>query len=84
MHAGFSFSYSPISLLLRQPLSIKKSYAGAIQMRSCEVSESENWRSDHKIKVKTEKIAFLVEQDVFFVGLETLLVPVPWKVFKEL
>jgi hypothetical protein len=31
MHAGFSFSYSPISLLLRQPLSIKKSYAGAIQ-----------------------------------------------------
>jgi hypothetical protein len=30
MHAGFSFSYSPISLLLRQPLSIKKSYAGAI------------------------------------------------------
>jgi hypothetical protein len=31
MHAGLSFSYSPISLLLRQPLSIKKSYAGAIQ-----------------------------------------------------
>jgi hypothetical protein len=31
MHAGFSFSYSYISLLLRQPLSIKKSYAGAIQ-----------------------------------------------------
>jgi hypothetical protein len=31
MHAGFSFSHSPISLLLRQPLSIKKSYAGAIQ-----------------------------------------------------
>ncbi len=31
MHAGFSFSYPPISLLLRQPLSIKKSYAGAIQ-----------------------------------------------------
>jgi hypothetical protein len=31
MHAGFSFSDSPISLLLRQPLSIKKSYAGAIQ-----------------------------------------------------
>jgi hypothetical protein len=30
MHAGFSFSYPPISLLLRQPLSIKKSYAGAI------------------------------------------------------
>jgi hypothetical protein len=30
MHAGFSFSHSPISLLLRQPLSIKKSYAGAI------------------------------------------------------
>jgi hypothetical protein len=24
MHAGFSFSYSPISVLLRQPLSIKK------------------------------------------------------------
>jgi hypothetical protein len=32
MHAGFSFSYSPISLLLRQPLSIKKSYAGAIHL----------------------------------------------------
>jgi hypothetical protein len=24
MHAGFSFSYSPISVLLRQPLSIKR------------------------------------------------------------
>jgi hypothetical protein len=33
MHAGFSFSYSPISVLLRQPLSIKKSYAGAVQIR---------------------------------------------------
>jgi hypothetical protein len=32
MHAGFSFSYPPISLLLRQPLSIKKSYAGAIHL----------------------------------------------------
>jgi hypothetical protein len=33
MHAGFSFSYSPISVLLRQPLSIKKkSYAGAVQV----------------------------------------------------
>jgi hypothetical protein len=32
MHAGLSFSYSYISLLLRQPLSIKKSYAGAIQL----------------------------------------------------
>jgi hypothetical protein len=32
MHAGFSFSHSPISLLLRQPLSIKKSYAGAIHL----------------------------------------------------
>jgi hypothetical protein len=31
MRAGLSFSRSPISLLLRQPLSIKKSYAGAIQ-----------------------------------------------------
>jgi hypothetical protein len=31
MRAGLSFSHSPISLLLRQPLSIKKSYAGAIQ-----------------------------------------------------
>jgi hypothetical protein len=30
MRAGLSFSHSPISLLLRQPLSIKKSYAGAI------------------------------------------------------
>jgi hypothetical protein len=33
MHAGVSFSHSPISLLLRQPLSIKKSYAGAIQVK---------------------------------------------------
>jgi hypothetical protein len=33
MRAGFSFSYPPISLLLGQPLSIKKSYAGAIQMQ---------------------------------------------------
>jgi hypothetical protein len=32
MHAGFSFSYSSISVLLRQPLSIKKSYAGAIHL----------------------------------------------------
>ncbi len=34
MRAGFSFSYPPISLLLGQPLSIKKSYAGAIQLYS--------------------------------------------------
>jgi hypothetical protein len=34
MRAGLSFSRSPISLLLRQPLSIKKSYAGAIQVPS--------------------------------------------------
>jgi hypothetical protein len=34
MRAGLSFSRSPISLLLRQPLSIKKSYAGAIQLPS--------------------------------------------------
>jgi hypothetical protein len=32
MRAGFSFSYPPISLLLGQPLSIKKSYAGAIHL----------------------------------------------------
>jgi hypothetical protein len=31
MRAGLSFSRSSISLLLRQPLSIKKSHAGAIQ-----------------------------------------------------
>jgi hypothetical protein len=34
MRAGFSFSYPPISLLLGQPLSIKKSYAGAIHWRT--------------------------------------------------
>jgi hypothetical protein len=34
MRAGFSFSYPSISLLLGQPLSIKKSYAGAIQQFS--------------------------------------------------
>jgi hypothetical protein len=33
MRAGFSFSYPSISLLLGQPLSIKKSYAGAIQLK---------------------------------------------------
>jgi hypothetical protein len=32
MRAGLSFSRSSISLLLRQPLSIKKSYAGAIHI----------------------------------------------------
>jgi hypothetical protein len=37
MHAGFSFSYSSISVLLRQPLSIKKSYAGAIQCVTFEI-----------------------------------------------
>ncbi len=41
MHAGFSFSYSSISLLLRQPLSIKKSYAGAIQEESKRKEERE-------------------------------------------
>jgi hypothetical protein len=33
MRAGLSFSRSSISLLLRQPLSIKKSYAGAIHLQ---------------------------------------------------
>jgi hypothetical protein len=42
MHAGFSFSYSPISLLLRQPLSIKKSYAGAIQ---CLFDKAQNFEA---------------------------------------
>jgi hypothetical protein len=42
MRAGLSFSYPPISLLLRQPLSIKKSYAGAIQ------SDMVNNHSDSK------------------------------------
>jgi hypothetical protein len=37
MHAGVSFSHSPISLLLRQPLSIKKSYAGAIHCANISV-----------------------------------------------
>jgi hypothetical protein len=41
MHAGSSFSYSPISVLLRQPLSIKKSYAGAIHSLSMLVITSE-------------------------------------------
>jgi hypothetical protein len=39
MRAGLSFSRSPISLLLRQPLSIKKSYAGAIQYLNFNVSD---------------------------------------------
>jgi hypothetical protein len=46
MHAGFSFSYSYISLLLRQPLSIKKSYAGAIQI----VSQYEKLFYEYKFK----------------------------------
>jgi hypothetical protein len=41
MRAGLSFSYSPISLLLRQPLSIKKSYAGAIQLLSSSHAQME-------------------------------------------
>jgi hypothetical protein len=57
MHAGFSFSYSSISVLLRQPLSIKKSYAGAIQLRfhnagkpadSCFLLEA--WKAGTQIK----------------------------------
>jgi hypothetical protein len=40
MRAGFSFSYPPISLLLGQPLSIKKSYAGAIQFLTSLSDES--------------------------------------------
>jgi hypothetical protein len=40
MRAGFSFSYPPISLLLGQPLSIKKSYAGAIQTTSTLLSSA--------------------------------------------
>jgi hypothetical protein len=40
MRAGLSFSRSPISLLLRQPLSIKKSYAGAIQLMIDECPEN--------------------------------------------
>jgi hypothetical protein len=40
MRAGLSFSYPPISLLLRQPLSIKKSYAGAIQCGNCDKKRS--------------------------------------------
>jgi hypothetical protein len=40
MRAGFSFSYPPISLLLGQPLSIKKSYAGAIHHHLYEQSSA--------------------------------------------
>ncbi len=36
MHAGFSFSYPPIFVLLRQSLSIKKSYVGAVQVYTIE------------------------------------------------
>jgi hypothetical protein len=38
MHAGFSFSYPPISVLLRQPPSIKKSYIGAVQQQNTDLS----------------------------------------------
>jgi hypothetical protein len=57
MHAGFSFSYSYISLLLRQPLSIKKSYAGAIQMgigkNSDMVGKIPPWKWDMVGKIPT-------------------------------
>jgi hypothetical protein len=46
MHAGFSFSYSPISVLLRQPLSIKKSYAGAVHsVTVCQkINSNKHWQ----------------------------------------
>jgi hypothetical protein len=43
MRAGLSFSYPPISLLLRQPLSIKKSYAGAIHTLPTSSSNNNNF-----------------------------------------
>jgi hypothetical protein len=53
MRAGFSFSYPPISLLLGQPLSIKKSYAGAIQTEITVLHQKEqgmklsSWKKAH-------------------------------------
>jgi hypothetical protein len=47
MRAGLSFSRSSISLLLRQPLSIKKSYAGAIQHMSMVIFVPEIASANH-------------------------------------
>jgi hypothetical protein len=48
MRAGFSFSYPPISLLLGQPLSIKKSYAGAIHREQKELGD---FRTNEKAEI---------------------------------
>jgi hypothetical protein len=51
MHAGSSFSYSSISVLLKQPLSIKKSYAGAIQRKTKYVGPIEQMYLNEKITI---------------------------------
>jgi hypothetical protein len=72
MRAGLSFSYPPISLLLRQPLSIKKSYAGAIQVlcsdeivqtKKCCAGQSDKDWSDlgdcgHRVHTRVAMAAF--------------------------
>jgi hypothetical protein len=54
MRAGLSFSRSPISLLLRQPLSIKKSYAGAIQ-DACNRIHGRNIRTNNNSRDARKK-----------------------------
>jgi hypothetical protein len=61
MRADLSFSYPPISLLLRQPLSIKKSYAGAIQFacgkfRKCFAIREINFALQREVPPKFLKI----------------------------
>ncbi len=64
MHAGFSFSYTSISVLLRQPLSIKKSYAGAIPVY-CRQLDCLEFCVLYKIEVTKSDIAvFLFAETV--------------------
>jgi hypothetical protein len=53
MRAGLSFPYPPISLLLGQPLSIKKSYAGAIQLAFSERQSRTYEKIQKQNKAKT-------------------------------
>ncbi len=66
MHAGFSFSYTSISVLLKQPLSIKKSYAGAIHQQyllslSQEGSKYITFYNSHDTKIYTDRIQIRID-----------------------
>jgi hypothetical protein len=72
MRAGLSFSRSPISLLLRQPLSIKKSYAGAIQYMTLDLNcylffhlKGRQATTQHCLQLWTASISFISERAEF-------------------